>query len=97
MSNANLLGSSALPSDQPENILSLVLASQNPAPPSDQVSALYKGYFSCQNFLDNTSGEWELKLETRAENPVADCPNGDPALNGKIDFGLPNLLLCQVL
>ncbi|MBT6728417.1 MAG: hypothetical protein HN867_04550 [Deltaproteobacteria bacterium] len=86
-SAANLRGSSSLPSDQPENILSLVLASQNPAPPSDQVSALYKGYFSCQNFLSETSDKvWELDLINRAVAPGTDCPNSNSALDGKIGF-----------
>ncbi len=86
-SAANLMGSSILPSDQPENILSLVLASQNPVPPSDQVSALYKGYFSCQNFLSETSDKvWELDLINRAVAPGTDCPNSNSALDGKIGF-----------
>ncbi|MBT91165.1 MAG: hypothetical protein CL921_06390, partial [Deltaproteobacteria bacterium] len=56
--------------------------------PTDNVSVLYKGYFPCQNFLAQTTNGWELDLLNRAATPGTDCPNSDPALNGKIGFWL---------
>ena len=56
--------------------------------PTDNVSVLYKGYFPCQNFLSQTTNGWELDLLNRAATPGTDCPNSNPALNGKIGFWL---------
>ncbi len=56
--------------------------------PTDSVSKLYKGYFSCQNFLAQTANGWELDLLGRAVQPGTDCPNSSSALNGKISFWL---------
>ena len=56
--------------------------------PTNSVSALYKGYFSCQNFLAQTANGWELDLSGRAAQPGSDCPNSNPALSGKIGFWL---------
>ena len=56
--------------------------------PTDSVSKLYKGYFSCRNFLAQTANGWELDLLNRATTPGKDCPNSNPALNGKIGFWL---------
>ncbi len=56
--------------------------------PTNSVSALYKGYFSCQNFLAQTANGWELDLLGRAAQPGIDCPNSNPVLNGKVGFWL---------
>jgi len=56
--------------------------------PTNSVSALYKGYFGCQNFLAQTANGWELDLLGRAAQPGSDCPNSNPALSGKIGFWL---------
>ena len=56
--------------------------------PTNSVSALYKGYFSCQNFLAQTANGWELDLLGRAVQPGIDCPNSNPVLNGKVGFWL---------
>ena len=56
--------------------------------PTNSVSALYKGYFGCQNFLAQTENGWELDLLGRAAQPGTDCPNSNPALSGKIGFWL---------
>ena len=94
-SNSIILG------DQPVDLKSAVLNSlANPDTkilkddvavaiiPTDNVSVLYKGYFPCQNFLAQTTNGWELDLLNRAATPGTDCPNSDPALNGKIGFWL---------
>ena len=86
--------SNASTDDQPANLKTTVLSSLETIIPSDNISAIYKGYFSCQNYLDNkgvdiTTGwqKWELELQAKALGPTgSDCPNIEPELVGKIGF-----------
>jgi len=87
-SNASILD------DQPANLKTTILNSLDTIIPSDNISAIYKGYFSCQNYLDNkgvdiTTGwqKWELELQAKALGSTgSDCPNIEPELVGKIGF-----------
>ncbi|HCP38370.1 MAG TPA: hypothetical protein DIT98_11130 [Verrucomicrobiales bacterium] len=57
----------------------------------DNVTAIYKGYFSCMNFLrDNGTAGWKwdetsIGLTLAGQKPVADCPHKDN-LTGRLEF-----------
>ena len=72
--------------DQPLDLKTDVVESLDSNLPSDNVSTLYKGYFSCQNYLAESQAGWEIDFENRAVTFGTDCPNSDSALNGKIGF-----------
>ena len=76
--------------DQPLDLKTDVVKILDSNLPSDNVSTLYKGYFSCLNFLSKAEDGWELDLPNRASNPLRDCPSGDNSLNGKIGFWISN-------
>ncbi len=76
--------------DQPLDLKTDVVKILDSNLPSDNVSTLYKGYFSCLNFLSKAEDGWELDLPNRASNPLRDCPSGDNSLNGKIGFWVSN-------
>jgi len=79
-SNSSALG------DQPKDLKLEVAAGLSGAIPTDKIESIYKGYFTCQNFLGKTANGWELDLSNRALAPGSDCPNSDSALDGRIGF-----------
>lgn len=73
--------------------LSTVLTAAGVSVGMDNISAIYKGYFPCQNFLadngtDTVTGKtkWVLDLANKASNPGTDCPNSVTGMTGKIGF-----------
>ena len=79
-SNSSALG------DQPKDLKPEVALGLSGAIPTDEIESIYKGYFSCQNFLGKTANGWELDLSNRALAPGSDCPNSNSVLDGRIGF-----------
>ncbi len=86
--------SNSIRSSQLTNLKTAVLSTLDTIIPTDNISAIYKGYFSCQNYLDSkgvdmTTGweKWELELQAKALGATGnDCPNIESELVGKIGF-----------
>ncbi len=73
--------------------LQSVFGSAGQSVPMDNISAVYKGYFPCLNFLSDSgidgltgAAKWELDLENKAASPSGDCPNSRSGVAGKVGF-----------
>ena len=76
-----------------KNALQSTFAAAGQSVPMDNISAVYKGYAPCLNFLsdsgvDSLTGAWELDFENKAAKPGEDCPNSRSGMAGKIGFWL---------
>lgn len=63
------------------------IASQFPTAPLDNVAAIYRGHYTCLDFLDKTS-DGDFEIDTSA-TPAMDCPNATAGVaDGEIEFWL---------
>ena len=77
------------------NALQSIFAAAGQSVPMDNISAVYKGYAPCLNFLSDSgvdsltgASKWQLDLANKAASPGEDCPNSRSGMAGKIGFWL---------
>ncbi len=89
-----------------KNALQSTFAAAGQSVPMDNISAVYKGYAPCLNFLSDSgvdsltgASKWQLDFENKAASPGEDCPNSRSGMVGKIGFWLvkPAVATSQVV
>ena len=78
-----------------KNALQSTFVAAGQSVPMDNISAVYKGYAPCLNFLSDSgvdsltgASKWQLDFENKAASPGEDCPNSRSGMAGKIGFWL---------